>query len=162
MLLFPRDFFSHPSGALKGVHFNAGDVSVMKVHGACHCGAIAYEAEVDPARVTVCHCRDCQVLSGAAFRASVPAVVENFHLLRGAPKRYIKTAESGNRRLQVFCGDCGTPLYAADVEDAKTYNMRIGPLAERDALSPRRQIWCFAALAWARDLLPLPKIEKQS
>jgi hypothetical protein len=23
----------------------------MKVHGRCHCGSIAYEAEIDPARV---------------------------------------------------------------------------------------------------------------
>ena len=134
----------------------------MKVHGACHCGAIGYEAEVDPARATVCHCRDCQTLSGAAFRASVPAAVEDFRLLRGAPKPYVKTAENGNRRAQFFCGDCGTPIYSADEQGAKTYTLRIGPLAEREALSPRRQIWCESALSWSRDLLPLPKIEKQS
>src|SRR3954463_5227240 len=55
----------------------------MKVHGSCHCGAIAYEAEVDPARVVICHCVDCQTLSGAAIRASVPAPAEDFRLLRG-------------------------------------------------------------------------------
>ena len=27
----------------------------MKVNGKCHCGAIAYEAVVDPVRVTICH-----------------------------------------------------------------------------------------------------------
>ena len=134
----------------------------MKVHGACHCGAITYEAEVDPARVTVCHCKDCQILSGAAFRASVPAMVEDFRLLKGTPKPYVKTAENGNCRAQVFCGDCGTPLYSADAHGAKTHTMRIGPLAERDALTPRRQIWCESALSWSRDLLPLPRIEKQS
>lgn len=133
----------------------------MKVHGACHCGAIAYEARVDPARVAVCHCRDCQVLSGAAFRASVRVAVEDFNLLRGAPELYVKTAESGNRRIQAFCGRCGTPLYSADAEGATTYTMRIGPLTERDMLPPQRQIWCKSALAWTRDLLPLPKIEKQ-
>jgi hypothetical protein len=134
----------------------------MIVHGACHCGAIAYEAEVDPARATVCHCRDCQALSGAAFRASVPAKVEEFHLLRGAPKTYVKTAESGNRRAQVFCGDCGSPLYSAEAVGAKAYMLRIGVMAERASLPPQREIWCEAALPWARGLLPLPKIEKQS
>jgi hypothetical protein len=161
MMLFPRDSFGHPLVAFREVDFNAGEALAMKVHGACHCGTIAYEAEVDPTRVTVCHCRDCQVLSGAAFRASVPAAIQDFCLLRGAPKRYIKTAESGNRRVQVFCGDCGTPLYAADAEGAKNYNLRVGPFAERGALPPQRQIWCEATLAWTRDLLRLPKIEKQ-
>jgi hypothetical protein len=38
----------------------------MKVHGACHCGQIRYEAEVDPQKVNLCNCSDCQVLSGSA------------------------------------------------------------------------------------------------
>lgn len=134
----------------------------MIVHGACHCGAIAYEAEIDPARAVICHCVDCQTLSGAAFRASVPARVDDFRLLRGTPKIYVKTAESGNRRAQAFCGDCGSPLYAADAVDAKAYNLRIGVMAERAALPPQREIWCEAALPWARDMLALPKLEKQS
>jgi hypothetical protein len=134
----------------------------MRVHGACHCGAVAYEADIDPARVTVCHCGDCQTLSGAPLRASVPARVEEFRLLRGTPKTYVKTAESGNRRAQVFCGDCGSPLYSADAEGARTYTLRIGPMAERGRLPPQRQIWCEAALPWSRDLIGLPKIEKQA
>ncbi len=133
----------------------------MRVHGNCHCGAIAYEAEVDPARAVICHCIDCQTLSGAAFRASVPAKVEDFRLLKGTPRTYVKTAESGNRRLQAFCGDCGSPLYATDAVGAKTYNLRIGVMAERAALPPQREIWCESALPWARDVLPLPKTDKQ-
>jgi hypothetical protein len=39
----------------------------MKIDGGCHCGAIAYEAEVDPDRVGICHCTDCQQLTGTAF-----------------------------------------------------------------------------------------------
>lgn len=134
----------------------------MKIHGACHCGAIAYEAQVDPARVTVCHCADCQSFSGAPFRASVPARAEDLTILRGAPQVYVKTAESGNRRAQGFCGVCGSALYSADAEGAKVYMLRLGVIAERDQLPPQRQIWCEAALPWSRDLLELPRIEKQS
>ena len=134
---------------------------MMKVHGTCHCGGIAYEAEVDPARAVVCHCLDCQVLSGAPFRASVPANAEALHFLRGTPSRYVKTAESGNRRAQGFCGACGTALYSADAESPKVFNLRIGALAERDALPPQREIWCGSALGWTRDLLKLPGIKKQ-
>ena len=133
----------------------------MKVHGSCHCGAIAYEAEVDPARASVCHCGDCQTLSGAAFRASVPARVEDFRLLKGAPKTYVKTAESGNRGIQAFCGDCGSPLYSADAVGAQTFTLRIGPMAERAQLPPQRQIWCDAALPWSKDLLDVPGTAKQ-
>ena len=63
----------------------------MKVEGRCHCGNISYDAEVDPAKVTICHCTDCQTLSGSAYRASVPAPAATFKL-RGSPKTYVKTA----------------------------------------------------------------------
>jgi hypothetical protein len=133
----------------------------MKVHGTCHCGAIAWEGEADPAKVTVCHCSDCQRLSGAAFRASVPTRTEDFVILRGEPVRYVKIAENGNRREQGFCGRCGTPLYSTDAENPKSYNLRIGPLAERAQLPPQRQIWCGSALPWSADLLDVPGAARQ-
>jgi hypothetical protein len=133
----------------------------MKVHGTCHCGDIAWEGEVDRARVAVCHCGDCQRLSGAAIRASVPVKVEDFVLLHGNPNRYVKTAQSGNRRVQAFCGRCGTPLYSADADDPKSFSLRVGALAERAELPPQRQIWCEAALPWTADLLDVPRTLKQ-
>jgi hypothetical protein len=45
----------------------------MKVNGECHCGAITYEAIIDPEKVAICHCTDCQQLSGTAYRTVVPA-----------------------------------------------------------------------------------------
>jgi hypothetical protein len=70
----------------------------MKIEGGCHCGYITYEAEVDPDKVSICHCTDCQTLSGSAFRTAVPAPREAFRLRTGQPKIYVKTAESGTKR----------------------------------------------------------------
>jgi hypothetical protein len=42
-------------------------------------------------------------MSGSPFRAVVAAPIETF-ALKGQPKSYVKTADSGNRRAQVFCG----------------------------------------------------------
>jgi len=132
----------------------------MKVHGHCHCGGIAYEAEVDPARVSACHCSDCQMLTGSAFRVSVPAPAESFRIT-GTPKTYIKVADSGNRRVHAFCPECGAPVYSSAVSDPPTYSLRVGCLDERANLSPGRQIWCGSALAWAMDLRDVPKVERQ-
>jgi len=52
----------------------------LRVHGSCHCGAISYEATVDTERVTICHCTDCQNLTGTAYRVSVPARAEDFRV----------------------------------------------------------------------------------
>ena len=66
-------------------------------------------------------------------------------------------AESGNRRVQAFCGDCGTPIYACAFEDPKTYGLRIGSLAQRDQLPPQHQKWCRSALSWSQSLEGLPQ-----
>jgi hypothetical protein len=134
----------------------------MDVEGRCHCGAITYEAEVDPQRVTICHCTDCQTLTGTAFRVTVPAARETFVLRTGTPKIYVKTtAESGNVRVQAFCETCGTPIYAAAAQNAQTYGLRVGALAQRALLAPRRQIWCRSALPWSMDVEDLPRAQKE-
>jgi hypothetical protein len=128
----------------------------MKIDGQCQCGAIRFEADVDPARVTICHCTDCQHFSGSPWRASVPARVEDFRLTAGAPATFIKTAESGARRLQAFCAACGSALYSAQAENATTYGIRLGAISQRGALPPQKQIWRRSALPWADDIRGLP------
>ena len=133
----------------------------MKVTGHCHCGKIAYGAELDPSKVSICHCHDCQTLSGSAYRVSAPVRRERFTLLRGEPRIYVKTADSGNRRAHAFCGDCGAPVYSAAEHDTPAYSLRIGCLDQRDDLPPQRQIWCRSQVPWASDLSQVPRIEGQ-
>jgi hypothetical protein len=120
----------------------------MKVDGRCHCGQISFAAEVDPTALTICHCTDCQITTGSAFRANIPTPAENFTLLTGTPNSYIKIAESGNPRRQAFCGNCGTPLWSCAPENPTSYMLRSGVIAQRAAFSPRRQIWRRSALPW--------------
>lgn len=72
----------------------------MRVEGACHCGKITYETDIDPEKVGLCHCTDCQALTGTAFSTFVPVPKEAFRLRTGTPKIYVKTAESGSKRAQ--------------------------------------------------------------
>lgn len=127
----------------------------MKVDGRCHCGKITYEAVVDPATVSVCHCTDCQRLGGTAFRVNVRAAARDL-MLRGEPRTFIKVAESGNRVRHAFCGDCGTPLYSCAPEDPQSYGLRIGAIEQRSELVPRRQGWRRSALGWVDGLADLP------
>ena len=127
----------------------------MKVDGRCHCGEIRYEAQIDADQVNICHCTDCQTLTGTVYRVSVPAPAASFVLLSGLPKIYIKTADSGNKRAQAFCPNCGTPIYAADAQNPQTYGLRIGALTQRAALPAKRQIWFHSALQWAADIRSL-------
>jgi hypothetical protein len=135
----------------------------MKVNGSCHCGQITYEAEVDPALSGICHCTDCQMLTGSAFRLAIPTVAGTFRLLSGTPSIYLKTtADSGAPRRHAFCPTCGSPVFAgADEDNPPTRTLRTGGLAQREQLPPRRRIWCKSALPWSLDIGSVPGIDKQ-
>jgi hypothetical protein len=134
----------------------------MHIDGACHCGAVSFTAEVDLTRVMVCHCADCQVLSGAPFRAVVAAPYETL-VVKGQTKSYVKVAQSGNRRAQVFCPECGTPLWATAPENPTSVIVRLGCVKQRAQFKPAVQIWQHSALPWVSQLASVPgSAEQQS
>jgi len=127
----------------------------MQITGQCHCGAISFKATVDPKKVLVCHCTDCQQISGAPFRAVLPTPVEDV-TISGTAKHYVKVADSGNRRAQAFCAECGTQLYATEAETPKMLNLRLGCVNERAELVPQKQMWGESAMPWLGQLPGLP------
>ena len=60
-----------------------------------------------------CDCTDCQKFSGTPFRAVVVIAADDIKI-SGTVTEFLKIAESGNERLQGFCGKCGSHLYATD------------------------------------------------
>ena len=125
----------------------------MKIEGACHCGDIAFTAEIDPAQVLICHCTDCQTLSGSTFRTVAPVIGDSFELINGTLKTYIKIAADGTRRTQTFCPECGTPIYAGPVAgQTGMLGIRVGAIKQRDQLSPSNQYYCRSAQDWVQNL----------
>ena len=134
----------------------------MPATGQCHCGAIRYEVSGEPAHHALCHCTDCQTMGGSAFRMVVPSRVDGFRITSGAPRIYVKIAESGNPRAQAFCPDCGTHLYASPAGDGpKVYNVRTSTVRQRDQIVPQFQGWHRSAQHWLPELAAIPKVETQ-
>ncbi|THD78059.1 MAG: GFA family protein [Phenylobacterium sp.] len=130
----------------------------MKIDGGCHCGEITYEAEINPDNVIICHCTDCQTISGAPYRVNVPVLVERFRL-SGAPRTYRKTGDSGDAVATTFCATCGAALYSSKGETPSFVFLRLGGVKQRAQLAPKKQGFCRSAMPWAldiRDVLEIP------
>ena len=129
----------------------------MQIDGQCHCGRIVYEAEIDPEAVSVCHCTDCQALTGSPFRVTVLCSGQSIRMAGAPPKVYGKQGDNGQIRFQHFCSDCGSPLFTSGEGDqADDWGIRWGSIRQRDALRPVRQIWCQSAAVWIDAVPGLP------
>ena len=83
--------------------------------------------------------------SGAPFRAIAIAPAGSI-TINGTPKEYIKISDSGNKRIQAFCENCGTQLFATDLE-RKLFNLRAGFLEQRDILEPKEHVFTNSSFA---------------
>ena len=133
----------------------------MEIDGGCLCGAVRFEAEVDPQQVFICHCSDCQTHSGSSFRTLVVVRADSLQV-KGQLKIYQKRAESGAIRCLAFCPECGTPIYGGPAEgEDGLLSLRLGAVRQRDALRPVAQLWCRSSQAWLSGLPDLPRVETQ-
>ena len=71
----------------------------MNIDGQCHCGSVTYEADIAPERVSICHCTDCQTLTGSPYRVTVICSGEQIRMTGKAPKVYAKTGDNGRTRF---------------------------------------------------------------
>ena len=129
----------------------------MNIDGQCHCGHITYQAVIDPSRVFICHCTDCQSLTGSAFRVTAPSSRDNLKITSGEPKIYAKFGDNGRKRLQYFCPECGAPLFATgEGADNEVWGIRWGSIRQRHELTPTRQGWLQSAAPWVEALHDVP------
>ena len=74
----------------------------MNIDGQCHCGRVTYQADIDPERVSVCHCTDCQTLTGSPYRVTVICSGEQIRMTGKPPKIYAKTGDNGRTALSAL------------------------------------------------------------
>jgi len=120
----------------------------LPLTGGCACGAIRYECTAAPLASLNCHCRDCQRETGSAFAAIVIVPAAAFRIVRGEPKRFGVTADSGATTHRAFCGACGSPLYGEPERRPEMRTLRVGSLDDPSGFRPARDIYTASAQPW--------------
>ena len=123
----------------------------MKITGSCFCGSIKFAGTTNIDNIIACHCTDCQIFSGAPFRAVAICPQAEFSMT-GTPKEFVKIGDSGNKRIQAFCDICGTHLFATDTNKSM-FNVRMGCIDQRDNLTPARHVFSSSAQSWVSEVL---------
>lgn len=115
--------------------------------GGCACGAVRYECSGAPAAMVSCHCRDCQRAGGSGYSPTVVVKREDFRVV-GEPKWHEVIGESGATAKRVFCGECGSPLFASTSRRADVIGIRAGSLDDPSWFRPAAAFWTASAQPW--------------
>ena len=81
----------------------------MEVHGRCHCGQIEFVTQSEP-RSVICHCTDCQIMSGGPYRAITQTSEDDFRLTKVSSRSTTRPATAVTRGNWLFVGIAG-PIF---------------------------------------------------
>ncbi|HKX93420.1 MAG TPA: GFA family protein [Methylibium sp.] len=129
----------------------------MTRSGQCYCGAIRFECRGEPDRVSLCHCRDCRMASGAPVTAWAAYAENALAVTQGAPK----TVNRSGAVLRSFCGDCGTGLFYRNAEVLPgLVDVQSSLFDDAATLAPREQVQAAERLPWMASAHTLPAFDR--
>lgn len=127
------------------------------MEGGCHCGAVRYRIEGEPAHVALCHCSDCRASSGAPAVNWLAVKEGQFSQLSGTVSTF--TGKTGSQRQ--FCTTCGTGLFFRNEQFLPgIVDIQAATLDDAAAHPPQAQIQCAERLEWMNTLGDLPQFER--
>ena len=115
--------------------------------GGCACGTIRYTGARAPIAMLNCHCKDCQVSSGAPFASGIVVMTADLEI-SGTPKAYAVRAGSGALATRSFCADCGTPLFTQGEANPQFTSIRFPTLDDASSFKPMLDIYAASAQPW--------------
>ncbi|WP_425594399.1 GFA family protein [Qipengyuania xiamenensis] len=118
---------------------------------------------MDPGHVGICHCRDCQIFSGSAFRTVGAVAPANFRFTKGHPVYFDKVGDLGGTRRMAFCGECGTHICAlpADNSAFPFISLRTSTADQFEQLVPVVEGFCASKVSWLPALEGMQQYQKQ-
>ena len=130
----------------------------MGLTGGCMCGAVRYELRSDPFDCGWCHCRTCQLNSGAPAMAF--ASVKDGDWVMTGGESAVRTIRSSSFGQRTFCGECGTPLHVRVDHQPETVDFSIATLDDPNAVAPEFHIFWGSKVGWFNPGDDLPKHDK--
>jgi hypothetical protein len=119
----------------------------LPLSGGCACGAIRFICTSAPVAMLNCHCKDCQLSSGAPFASGVVVLSADLKVT-GTLATHSARGSSGQPTMRSFCSACGTPLFTQGESNPTFTSVRFPALDEPAEFRPALDIWTSSAQPW--------------
>src|SRR3954447_12994916 len=107
----------------------------------CACGQLRLICEGEPARISMCHCLDCQRRTGSTFGVQAWFVRDRVSAPVGAVQRYERIADSGRAVAFNFCPGCGGTVFWQAAQRPNLIAVAVGAFADPTFQKPSHSVW---------------------
>ena len=130
----------------------------MGLTGGCLCGRVRYELTAEPFDCGWCHCRTCQLASGAPAMAFASVPDGAMAWTQGADLvKQVRSSSFGHRSI---CSNCGTALQIHVDFQPETVDFSAATLDEPGAVQPGFHIFWSSKVPWFDPGDNLPRYDR--
>lgn len=139
----------------------ANETAAMERRAECLCGELRVICTGEPARVSMCHCLECQRRTGSVFGVQARYPRERVKV-EGASAQFAREADSGNRLTFHFCRNCGTTVYWEGQGFPDLYAVAVGTFADPNFPAPKIAVWESRRHDWTEfPEMPITRSDRQ-
>jgi hypothetical protein len=125
----------------------APGIAPATLSGGCQCGACRYETSGPPLFGYVCHCLECQRLSGSAFSASI-IVLDDALSVTGPVTTWLREGPDNPPLEATLCSICGVRLFHRAVPPEPIARIKAGTLDDTSWFRPAAEFFTKRRLGW--------------
>ncbi|WP_444994486.1 GFA family protein [Aliikangiella sp. IMCC44359] len=119
---------------------------MKRLSGQCLCGRVKFSLEENFSNFYLCHCHQCQKITGSAYASNLFTQPDNINWLCG--KEFITRYDDPDRSFtKAFCTRCGSGLPFLSQSGANLI-VPAGCLNEPPEIMPQNNIFCEEQSAW--------------
>ena len=118
----------------------------LPLRGGCNCGAVRFQVTEPLVTASYCHCRRCQRRSGAAASPNAHPAPGSVRIVQGEDR--LRAWKPGGGAEKVFCGDCGSALFAREPGNPDPVSIRLGAFDRDPGIRPGVRLYVAYAAPW--------------
>ena len=125
--------------------------------GQCLCGSVVFSLKEKFSQFYLCHCIQCQKITGSAHASNLFTEPDNINWLSGEAliTRYDDPTRSFTK---VFCAKCGSGLPFI-TQSGRNLVVPAGSLDEQPEIVPLYNIFCEEQVVWYNDALKAQSVK---
>jgi hypothetical protein len=116
---------------------------------ACSCGKLEIVCEGEPARISICHCLECQRRTGAVFGSQAWFDRHQIIAISGNSTQFTRQSDGGRWVKFQFCPTCGSTVYWEAEGFPGMIAVAVGSFADPAFPAPKHSGWERRRHHWA-------------